>query len=130
MDNPVRLLIVDDHSAYAEALCLLLGLDKRIDVAATVHTAADACKVLRNDHVDVVLMDISLGRSDGFSLTRDLLDVNPDVRVIILSSYACDEAGVTEKTTACGATAFMTKSSQPEEIADAVVAATQRAHAA
>jgi DNA-binding NarL/FixJ family response regulator len=123
MSDLVRLLIVDDHASYAEALQLMLGLDGRIEVVGTAKTRVEACRALDTAAVDVVLMDVSLAGSDGFSLASDLLQAEPSVRVLMLSSFAHDEAGVAQRTVECGALAFLSKSSDPQLIADAVVEA-------
>lgn len=125
MQTPVRVLIVDDHSAYAEALTILLGLDSRIEIVGTAQTSTQACQAIRDRAIDVVLMDVSLAGSDGFSLTQDILQVDPSVRVLMLSSFAPDEAGVGKRTAECGASAFLSKSSDTETIAAAVVEAAE-----
>jgi len=123
MPDLVRLLIVDDHASYAEALRLMLGLDGRFEIVGTARTRAEACHALEAAPVEVVLMDVSLAGSDGFLLASDLLQVEPSVRVLMLSSFAHDEAGVAQRTAECGALAFLGKSSDPQLTADAVVEA-------
>jgi DNA-binding NarL/FixJ family response regulator len=123
MSEPIRLLIVDDHESYTEALQIMLGLDARIEIVGTAETKAEAWSALSTTAVDVVLMDVSLAGSDGFALASDLLEVEPGVRVLMLSSFARDEAGVERRTAECGALAFLSKSSDPQVIADAVVEA-------
>jgi DNA-binding NarL/FixJ family response regulator len=92
-----------------------------MEVAGTVVCGKDAVHFARNEGVQVVVMDWRMPIMDGIETTRLLLGVNPDARIILISS--ADECEVEADATAAGVTAFLSKSG----IADRVVATIRRA---
>jgi DNA-binding NarL/FixJ family response regulator len=119
--DPVRVLIVDDHRLFTEALGLVIDAAPGIEVAATVASGKDAVHFARTEGAHVVVMDWRMPIMDGVETTRELLAVSPDTRVILISS--ADEDEVEADATAAGVTAFLSKTG----IADRVVAAVRRA---
>jgi DNA-binding NarL/FixJ family response regulator len=120
----VRVLIVDDHRLFTEALGLIIGAAPGVEVVGTVTSGKDAVHYARTEGVEVVLMDWRMPVMDGIETTRRLLAVNPDARIILISS--ADEAEVETDASAAGVTAFLSKSG----IADEVVASIRRVAAA
>jgi NarL family two-component system response regulator LiaR len=120
----VRVLIVDDHRLFTEALGLIIGAAPGVEVVGTVTSGRDAVHYARTEGVEVVLMDWRMPMMDGIETTRQLLAINPDARIILISS--ADEAEVETDATAAGVTAFLSKCG----IADEVVASIRRAAAA
>jgi DNA-binding NarL/FixJ family response regulator len=117
-------LIVDDHRLFTEALGLVIDSARGVEVVATVTSGKDAVHYARNEGVEVVLMDWRMPMMDGIETTRQLLAINPEARVILISS--ADEDEVETDATAAGVTAFLSKSG----IADEVVASIRRVAAA
>jgi len=88
----IRVLVVDDHAFMRAALIdLFAGTD---DIVA-VGECADGTEVLsavQATHPDVILMDVDMPRVDGVTATRELLQLHPDARVLMLTgtiSAAC-----------------------------------------
>jgi NarL family two-component system response regulator LiaR len=117
-------LIVDDHRMFSEALGLIIDSARGVEVVATVTCGKDAVHYARNEGVEVVLMDWRMPMMDGVETTRQLLAINPEARVILISS--ADEDEVETDASAAGVTAFLSKSG----IADEVVASIRRVAAA
>jgi DNA-binding NarL/FixJ family response regulator len=114
----VRVLIVDDNVMFGEAVVALLEADERITVIGTVESGEAALDFPTRS--DVVLVDLSLPGIDGIELTRRLLSVSPELRVIVLSGT--DDEVTTRRALAAGAVAVMVKGGVGEELVDAVVA--------
>ena len=70
MRATVRVLIVDDHALFAEALMLTLGIDERIEVVAHAANGAEAITLTRTLRPDVVLMDLHMPGMDGIEATK------------------------------------------------------------
>jgi two-component system NarL family response regulator len=118
----IRVLLVDDHRALADALSRLLAGEPGISVVGTAYTAAGARATLR-DPVDIVLMDYALPDGTGAELTRAVKARWPKGQVIMLTAHDDDET-VLESIQA-GADGFLAKTASIEEI----LAAIRSAHA-
>jgi DNA-binding NarL/FixJ family response regulator len=86
--GPIRLLLVEDNQVFREALELLLGLQKGIEVVASVGDGVAAVPAVREHRPDVVLMDYRLPGFDGVQATRKVLDAAPEVAVVCLTASA------------------------------------------
>lgn len=88
----LRVLVVDDHSTFAE---LLTGaIDREGDLVSVGHAtnAADAVAMFDRLRPDVVLMDVQLPDTDGFAATAQILAMSPDARVIMLTAHVTADA--------------------------------------
>jgi DNA-binding NarL/FixJ family response regulator len=115
----VRVLIVDDHQLFTEALRTLLDLDERLEVAGTAKTGREAVRLVKDGSVDVVLMDMSMPVLDGVAATRRLLALDPPPRVIAVSGHT-DELSRAAALEA-GAAAFLPKAEAHANLADVIL---------
>ena len=118
--KPIRVLLVDDHRALAEALSRLLTSEPGISVVGTAYSAAEARNGLR-EPVDVVLMDYALPDGTGAEVTRAVKARWPKTPVIMLTAHDDDET-VLESIQA-GADGFLSKTASTDEVVGAVRAA-------
>ncbi len=85
------ILLVDDHEVVRLGLKSLLEHNDQFDVVAEAGTAKEAVAQVEKYHPDVVLMDIRLPGASGIEACEEITKRWPDVRVVILTSYAEDE---------------------------------------
>jgi DNA-binding NarL/FixJ family response regulator len=113
--RPVRVLIVDDQKPFREAARLVVSISDGFEVAGEAATGEEAVQMANDLAPDLVLMDINLPGIDGIEATRRILKSQPNVRVIVLSTY---EAGEYERRAIeAGAVAFISKSDfDPESL--------------
>jgi DNA-binding NarL/FixJ family response regulator len=86
----IRVLIVDDHLLFAEAIKLTLeegGHD--VILASTGH---EAIETVRREQPDVVLMDIGLPDRSGLAVGRDILAEHPAIKIVVVTSLEDDQA--------------------------------------
>jgi DNA-binding NarL/FixJ family response regulator len=83
----LRVLVVDDHQMFADALELLLGAESSVEVVGSVPTGEEAVEVCRRACPDVVLMDIDLPGMDGIEATRAVLEACPGARVVVVTAF-------------------------------------------
>ena len=86
-----EILLVDDHEVVRLGLKSLLEHSDQFEVVAEAGTAKEAVAMVEEFHPDVVLMDIRLPGASGIDACEEITTRWPDVRVVILTSYAEDE---------------------------------------
>jgi DNA-binding NarL/FixJ family response regulator len=97
-----------------EGLAMLLGLLPDVEVVGTAADGQEALTMAEQTQPDVVLMDLRMPHLDGAAATRQLRERCPDVRVIVLTTYA-DDRSVIDALRA-GARGYLTKDAGAEEI--------------
>ncbi len=81
-------LVVDDHSTFAELLALALDSEPDLHCVAVAADRETAIKAAREHAPDIAVVDLLLGREDGISLAADLASLRPGIRVVILTAHA------------------------------------------
>jgi DNA-binding NarL/FixJ family response regulator len=110
----IRVLAADDQRVVREGLAMLLGLLPDVEVVGTAADGQEALTLAEQTQPDVVLMDLRMPHLDGAAATRQLRERCPDVRVIVLTTYA-DDRSVIDALRA-GARGYLTKDAGAEEI--------------
>ena len=105
-----RMMIVEDHSAFAQALGLVLGPDTRISLARTLEEGRALIRT--TEPFDVVVLDLSLPDGEGTELVPEIRQRDPRTRVVVLS--AREEVG--EVASEAGADAAIPKETPLPEI--------------
>ncbi len=116
--RPLRVLLVDDHEVVRRGLRALLEAQEGIEVVGEVDTAADVVRQVGFNAPDVVVMDVRLPDGSGVEATRRVRQRFPDVAVLILSSFADEEALMSS--IEAGASGYLLKRIDTEAIVDAV----------
>lgn len=91
MAKPVRILIADDHSVVRAGLRALLERRSGFQVVAEAGTGEEAVQKTVEFKPDIVVMDVRMPGISGIEACRKITEQMPDVRVLILTSYAEDE---------------------------------------
>ena len=114
----LRLLLVEDHASFRQALKFLLNLRPDMRVVAECGSLA-GCRALEGlGSVDVALLDLMLPDGDGTELIVVLRGANPGVKVLVLS--ASIEPGLAERAAEAGADGVLNKATALTEIVDEV----------
>jgi DNA-binding NarL/FixJ family response regulator len=115
----IRVLIADDHRLFAEALEVILTADRRITVVGHAADGAEAVRLAKELHPDVVLMDISMPVMDGIEAARAIRREIGDARIVMLtgSNSRADVDGARR----AGAAGYVTKDRIASELIDAIV---------
>ena len=110
----LRVLVVDDHSTFAELLTQ--AIDREPDFVSVGHTStgAGAVAMFAEHRPDIVLMDLQLPDIDGFAVTAQLVAMSPGVRVIMLTAHVT--AAVVADAGTCGACGFLPKDGRFEDL--------------
>jgi DNA-binding NarL/FixJ family response regulator len=120
MESPtvITVLLVDDHAIVRAGIERLLLATGEYEVVGTAADGEEA--IARADELqpDVVVMDLSMPVLDGVAATRAIVAARPEVRVVVLTSFA-DRTRVTDAIDA-GAAGYVLKDAEPEELLRAV----------
>jgi DNA-binding NarL/FixJ family response regulator len=81
----VRLMVVDDHRAFAEALAARLGALDVVDDVVVAFSADEATKKAKAFGPDLILLDLALGEESGLDVLKVVHASNPDVAVVMVS---------------------------------------------
>jgi DNA-binding NarL/FixJ family response regulator len=92
MTDSLRIVLVDDHEVVREGLRALLDAEEGIDVVGEAGTVADAVRRVGYESPDVVVLDVRLPDGSGIEACREIRARWPEVRVLMLTSFADDEA--------------------------------------
>jgi NarL family two-component system response regulator LiaR len=114
----IRVLIVDDHGIVRQGLRTYLELLDDIEVIGEAENGTEAVAQVRQHQPDVVLMDLVMPEMDGIEATRQVIDINPSTRVIVLTSFADDEKVF--PAIKAGATGYLLKDISPADLANAI----------
>ena len=115
---PIRVLIADDQRVVRDGLTMLVALIDGVEVVGTAGDGIEAVEVAVRERPDVVLMDLRMPDMDGADATRQIRDVLPDARVLVLTTYADDESLF--PALQAGARGYLTKDASAEEIEQAI----------
>ena len=88
----LRVLLVDDHEVVRQGVKALLEAQDTVKVVGEAGTASDAVRRVGYDSPDVVVMDVRLPDGSGVDACREIRSRFPDVKVLMLTSYADEEA--------------------------------------
>jgi DNA-binding NarL/FixJ family response regulator len=114
MTDSIRVLLADDQRVVREGLATLLGLLVGVEVIGTASDGDEVLALAATLHPEVVLMDIRMPRCDGVEAARRLRELDPDIKVLMLTTYA-DDRSVIDALRA-GARGYLTKDAGAEEI--------------
>jgi len=89
--NLTTVMLVDDHFVVRSGLAASLELEDDIEVVAEANQGEEALKLYRQHRPKVVMMDLQLPGPNGIEVTRQLLEMDPDARVLIFSTFARDD---------------------------------------
>src|SRR5918911_1731307 len=117
-DDPIRVLIVDDHALFRRGLQMVLEGEPDIDVVGEASDGHEAIERAENSTPDVVLMDVRMPKRSGIEATRAIKDTLPSTKILMLT-ISDEEADLYEAIKA-GASGYLLKEISIEEVAGAV----------
>ncbi|MEZ5079954.1 MAG: response regulator transcription factor [Thermoleophilia bacterium] len=114
----IDVVIVDDHAIVRHGLEQLLETTDDLRTVGTATDGAEAVTLVTERRPDIVLMDLSMPNMDGIEATRQILEIHPDVAIVVLTSFG-DQRKVLDALDA-GAVGYLLKQADPEHILDAL----------
>jgi len=114
----MRLLLVDDHPVFLEGLAEALGRQADFELAGMVTSSAEAVACCERTRPDLVLLDLAMRGLDGLAVLKQLRQLEPAPRVLMLTSS--DEAADAIAALDAGADGYITKAARYDELVEAI----------
>jgi DNA-binding NarL/FixJ family response regulator len=116
--RPARIVIVDDHPLVREGLTALLAGQDDLEVCGEADDVDRALAVIKAQHPDLVVVDISLKGGSGLDLIKQLNARDSEARVLVSSMY--DEELYAERALRAGAVGYINKQEMPQKVLEAI----------
>src|SRR3954470_5935507 len=118
MNQPLTVLLVDDHALVRRGFRRLLEDDPAISVVAEASTGEEAIRIVRELAPSVVVMDCAMPGMSGLSATRTILADTPGVKILMLTMHS--EETLVRQAMAAGARGYILKSALDLDLAAAI----------
>ncbi|MFH6984957.1 response regulator transcription factor [Marinoscillum sp. 108] len=115
----IKILLADDHAIVMEGLKEVLSADEEISVVGCVQNGEEVLRFIKNNEVDIVILDINMPVMDGITCARHLKKEFPKVKIIILTMYA--QRSFVEEIVKIGIDGCLLKNNTGKELIDAVL---------
>ena len=117
-NEPIRLLLVDDHAIVRDGLASLLDTQPDIQIVGQADNGVDGVALAERLKPDVILMDLVMPRLDGIEATRCIMAAQPEARILVLTSFATEDRVF--PAIKAGAFGYLLKDSDSEELVTAI----------
>ena len=115
----IRVMVVDDHPIMRDGLRDVLEASGRFEVVGLAEDGEEALKTVEGLQPQVIVMDVIMPNKDGIDACREIMELLPDTRVLMLT--ASSEMDAVIEAVAAGATGYLQKYSRPEELVEATL---------
>lgn len=122
----IRVAIIDDHALVRDGLRLILERERDIDVVGDAADAAGAFALAATRRPHVMVVDLTLGGSDGIALLRDLTSRHPRIRLVTLTMHEHEET--VRQAFLAGAAGYVVKGAPSADLVTAVRAVARNQH--
>ena len=91
MESKKQIFIVEDHRLFREGLKAMLSLEPGYEIIGEAEDGLEAVRLIRKSKPDLVLLDLSMPRMNGFSVLREIKAAMPEVKILVLSIHESDQ---------------------------------------
>lgn len=116
--KPASVIIIDEHPIVRMSIEVLLQKNKNIEIKLKSGDSHQALDYIRNHPIDLVILDIELPGTDGFSLLKRIKNLNENIKILFLSSKS--ESFYAGRAMRAGANGFVSKRKDLSDIYNAV----------
>ena len=116
--KPITLILADDHVIVRQGLSALLKADERFKIVGEAKNGRIAVELARTLKPDVILMDIAMPVLNGLEATRQILTLDPNAKIIILSAHSEDV--YIQRLRTAGVAGFLDKQTSAEILTEAI----------
>ncbi|SHI24180.1 response regulator [Desulfosporosinus lacus] len=118
LEKTIRVVVVDDHTLFAEGTVSLLSSEPYISVVGTAKNGRDCLRLVKVEDPDVVLLDINLPDFSGTDLIEKIKEIASNVKIIMLTGQSPE--GYVNASLKKGASGFLLKDCSKREMTAAI----------
>jgi DNA-binding NarL/FixJ family response regulator len=118
-NNFIKLALADDHKIFREGIKMALGGKPHLKIIWEADDGKDLMHKMAIKMPDVLLMDIRMPELDGINAIQLIRKENEEIKIIVLTMY--DDQQMISKMMESGANAYLTKTTDPDEIYEAIL---------
>lgn len=118
----INILLVDDHALFATSLSIALEGYKEVEHLYSTQDIKNLDALVSEKNIHIILMDINLGNlsnTDGLKVAAEIIEANPEVRIIILTGY--DLPVYRHEAKKIGVSGFLNKNISPEDLIESLI---------
>ncbi len=116
--TPKKIVICEDHALFADGLRVLLSFHARFQLAGQVRHEKELLPILESTPIDILLLDLNLGGTDGFTILEKVKPRFPQLMIVIVTMY--EDEYLIEKAKKLGANGYLLKNANTEELISAL----------
>lgn len=117
--DKIKVLLVDDQNIIRDGLQSLLSTNPKIEVVGQAKNGKEACDLAGILQPDVILMDIRMPIMNGVEATKEIHNINKDIKIIILTTFDDDEYILEAMRN--GASGYLLKDTSSEKLFEAII---------
>jgi len=91
MEPKKKIFIVEDHRLFREGLKAMLSPSQEYEIIGEAEDGLEAIRLIKKQKPDLVLLDLSMPRMNGFSVLREIKGAIPEIKVLVLSIHESDQ---------------------------------------
>ena len=114
----IKIIIADDHKLFRDGMKSLLSLRQEFNVIAESSTGEELVEKATKIEADIIITDISMPELSGIEASRKIIEVKPDIPILILSMYNSEEFVM--DAIKAGAKGYLPKDVSPDELFKAI----------
>lgn len=118
VDKPIRVMIVDDQFIVRSGLATFVSIQPDLTLVGEAQNGEEAVRVCAATQPDVILMDLMMPKLNGVEATRAILQQQPTVKILALTSFKDKE--LVQGILRAGATGYLLKDVTADELAEAI----------
>lgn len=116
--DKVKIVVAEDHNIVVEGIKTILALNSNLQFVGSADKEADLTYLLQKEDPKVLILDLNIGKINGFDLLEKVVADFPKLKVIILTMY--NEPAFVRKAKSLGASAYLLKNYSGDELLDVI----------
>ena len=117
-EKPIRVAIADDHTLFRKGLMMMVGGFDKVEVIADFPNGKEALNFLKQNPIDIILLDLDMPVLDGWETSRKIIAKYPNIHIIIISMN--DSLEVIAELIEIGVHSYLLKNAEPNEVKRAI----------
>jgi two-component system, NarL family, response regulator LiaR len=116
--DPIKILIIDDHTIVRKGIIALLDTEDRIKVVGEAEDGNTGIKKYFKLNPDVILLDLIMPEMNGIDVIKKIMEEDQDAKIIVLTSFAADDQVF--PAIQAGALGYLLKDTDPDDLIAAI----------